>query len=238
MYKDASAPVAKRVDDLLARMTLEEKIGQMTQPDWRYITEAEMATYHVGSLLAGGGGAPKPNTPESWADMYDRFQKAALADRLGIPMLFGVDAVHGHNNVYGATIFPHNIGLGATRNPELIRQIAAATAAEVAATGIAWDFAPCVAVTRDERWGRSYESFGEHPELACMMTSAVKGYQGESLADPTAVLACAKHFVADGGTRGGKDQGDSVMDEAELRAIHLAPYVDAVEQGVATVMVS
>jgi beta-glucosidase len=240
IYKDPSQPVAARVADLLGRMTLDEKIGQMTQADRTYLTaSADIATYGLGSLLSGGGSAPSPNTPTAWANMYDNFQSVALSTRLGIPLIYGIDAVHGHNNVVGATIFPHNIGLGATRNPTLIQQVGQATAEEVAGTGIDWTFAPCLCVARNERWGRTYESFGEHPEIAQMMSTIVTGLQGASLGGtPSSILATAKHWVGDGGTTGGDDQGDTQISEAQLRAIHIPPYVDAIGKGVGSVMIS
>src|SRR5215211_6192582 len=171
IYQDPSQPTPARVDDLLARMSLDEKIGQMTQAERLAATPGEVTSYRLGSLLSGGGSAPSPNTATSWADMYDGFQNAALATPLGIPLIYGVDAVHGHNNVVGASIFPHNIGLGATRDPALVQSIARATAEEVAGTGIDWDFAPCLCVVRNDRWGRTYESFGEKPELPTQMAT-------------------------------------------------------------------
>ncbi|HEX6292398.1 MAG TPA: glycoside hydrolase family 3 N-terminal domain-containing protein [Herpetosiphonaceae bacterium] len=239
IYKDPSAPIPDRVADLLTRMTLDEKIGQMTQVDRGSLaTEADIATYYLGSILSGGGSAPTPNTPTAWADMYDRYQGIALSTRLGIPIIYGIDAVHGHNNVYGATIFPHNIGLGATRNPALIQQIGRATAEEVAGTGIDWTFAPCLCVARNERWGRTYESYGEDPEIASAMTTIVTGLQGTSLSGPASILATAKHWVGDGGTTGGDDQGNTQISEAELRRLHVVPYVDAIQKGVGSVMIS
>ncbi|MFC7761769.1 glycoside hydrolase family 3 protein [Catellatospora bangladeshensis] len=181
---------------------------------------------------------PSDNTPQGWADMYDAFQAEAMATRLRIPMIYGVDAVHGHNNVKGATIFPHNIGLGATRDPELVRRIGETVAIEVTATGLDWDFAPCLCVARDIRWGRTYESFGEDPELASAMTTIVTGLQGEKLGGPNSVLATAKHYVGDGGTNGGKDQGDAQLSEEELRKVHLPPFQAAVKAGVGSVMIS
>jgi beta-glucosidase len=239
IYKDPNAPIANRVADLLARMTLDEKIGQMTQVDRGSLTvESDIATYALGSLLSGGGSAPTPNTPSAWADMYDRYQGIALSTRLGVPLIYGIDAVHGHNNVYGATIFPHNIGLGATRNPALIQQVGRATAEEVAGTGIDWTFAPCLCVARNERWGRTYESYGEDPEIARAMTTIIPGLQGTSLNGPASILATAKHWVGDGGTTGGDDQGDTQISEAELRRLHIPPYVDAIQKGVGSVMIS
>ncbi|WP_155373854.1 glycoside hydrolase family 3 protein [Catellatospora vulcania] len=237
-YLDASRPVAERVDDLLGRMTLDEKIGQMTQAERREVTTGDVTTYALGSLLSGGGSVPDDNSPQGWAQMYDGFQTEALATRLRIPMIYGVDAVHGHNNVRGATIFPHNIGLGATRDPQLVRRIGETVAVEVAATGLDWDFAPCLCVARDARWGRTYESFGEDPEIASSMTTIVTGLQGEKLGGPNSVLATAKHYVGDGATLDGKDQGDARIPEEELRKIHLPPFQAAVKAGVGSVMVS
>jgi beta-glucosidase len=170
--------------------------------------------------------------------MYDGFQRSAMATRLGIPMIYGVDAVHGHNNVHGATIFPHNIGLGATRDPGLVQRIGKATAEEVSGTGIDWDFAPCLCVARDDRWGRTYESYGEKPEIATSMTTLITGLEGAKLSDPGSVMATAKHYVGDGGTTGGKDQGNTEVSEAELRATHLPPFREAVAKNVGSVMIS
>ena len=239
-YLDPSAPVSSRVEDLLSRMTLAEKIGQMTQANLTNLaSDAEVAGLFLGSILSGGGAVPDPNTPAVWADTYDRLQAQALSTRLAIPILYGIDAVHGHNNVKGAVIFPHNIGLGATRNPELLRRAAEITALEVAGTGIDWTFAPCVAVVRDERWGRTYEGFGESSELVEMLGAAqVRGLQGDSLGRPDRVLACAKHYLGDGGTSGGVNEGNTECDEATLRRLFLPAYIRAVEAGVATVMPS
>jgi beta-glucosidase len=231
---------------LLARMTLEEKIGQMTQPDQKFIGNPEdVAKYAFGSVLSGGDSDPKNgNDAISWADLYDRFQSQALRSRLRIPLLYGVDAVHGHNNVIGATIFPHNIALGCTRNAELVEKAARITSEEVRATGMNWAFAPCVAVPQDIRWGRTYEGFSEDPAIVAELgAAAVKGLQRESLADPLAVAACAKHFVGDGGTtygtgQRGLDQGDTRVTLATLRRIHLPGYVAAINAGVATIMPS
>ncbi|MGM7681149.1 glycoside hydrolase family 3 protein [Cytobacillus sp. Hm23] len=239
LYQDANAPIPDRVTDLISRMTLDEKIGQMTQVDRRYLnSDNDIASYHIGSLLSGGGSAPTPNTPEAWADMYDQYQSIALSSNLQIPIIYGIDAVHGHNNVYGATIFPHNIGLGATRNPTLLKEIGEATAKEVAGTGIDWTFAPCLCVNRNERWGRTYESYGEDPEIASSYSTIIEGLQGTSLNDPSSILANAKHWVGDGGTLGGDDQGDTIISEQELRDIHIAPFIDAIEKGVGSVMIS
>jgi len=237
-YQDPTLPVATRVADLLSRMTLDEKIGQMTQAERANATASDITTYRLGSILSGGGSAPSPNTATGWADMYDGLQQGALATPLGIPMIYGVDAVHGHNNVYGATIFPHNIGLGATRNATLTQQIGQAVAEEVSGTGIDWDFAPCLCVARNDRWGRTYESFGEVPAIASSLSTIVTGLQGTSIGGPASVLATAKHYVGDGGTAGGDDQGNTVLSEADLRAIHLPPFQAAVQRNVGSVMIS
>ena len=246
LYKNPGLPVIDRVRDLLSYMTLEEKIGQMTQVDRQFLeSDNDISTYYLGSLLSGGGSTPPKNYPKSWAEMYDGFQKIALSTRLSIPIMYGIDAVHGHNNVIGATIFPHHIGLGCTNNPQLIEDVYRATAEEVAATGIDWDFAPCLAVPRDERWGRTYEGFGETPNIVkSMAAAAVRGLQTDRLDGPTSILACAKHFIGDGGTKWGTglkeklDQGDTQITEQELREIHLPGYLAALEAGVGTIMPS
>jgi beta-glucosidase len=237
-YLDPGRPVAERVEDLLARMTLDEKIGQMTQAERLESNEADVTAYGLGSVLSGGGSTPEPNTPDGWADMYDGLQRAALRTRLGIPILYGVDAVHGHGNVVGATVFPHNIGLGATRSPGLVREIGAVVAREVTGTGITWNFAPCVGVVRNPRWGRTYESFGELSELPVTMTSYIEGLQGPRVGPRPSVMATAKHFVGDGGTEEGDDQGDTRIPEDELRALHLPPFLAAIRLGVGSIMVS
>ena len=237
-YTDSDAPVEARVEDLLSKMTLQEKIGQMTQIERAHIGVTTIRDYYLGSVLSGGGSSPG-NTAAAWADMYDQFQEQALATRLKIPIIYGVDAVHGHNNLQGAVIFPHNIGLGCTRNPELVEEAARITALEVAATGIDWTFAPAIPVTRDERWGRTYESFGETAELAEELgRAAIAGYQGDDLSSGVTIAACAKHFIGDGGTLGGDDQGNTVVDETTLRNLHLPGYLEAIDMGVATIMAS
>jgi beta-glucosidase len=161
-------------------MTLEEKIGQMVQIDRSVATVNIMRDYFIGSVLSGGGSAPLPEaSAQNWVDMINEYQKGALVSRLGIPMIYGIDAVHGHNNVYNATIFPHNVGLGATRDPDLVKRIGAATAVEVRATGIPYTFAPCIAVCRDPRWGRCYESYSEDHKVVEDMTDVILGLQGE-----------------------------------------------------------
>jgi beta-glucosidase len=238
-YQDPTLPVADRVNDLMSRMTLDDEIGQMTQAERGALNpQSDLATYGLGSVLSGGGSAPSPNTAQSWADMYDSFQRVALSTRLGIPMIYGVDAVHGDNNVYGATIFPHNIGLGATRDADLVQRIGRATAEEVSGTGVDWDFAPCLCVARDDRWGRTYESFGEVPDIPSAMTSIITGLQGTTLGGPASVLATAKHYIGDGGTTGGVNEGNTQLSEADLRAIHLPPFKAAVDRGVGAVMIS
>lgn len=221
-------------------MTLDEKIGQMTQTDLEALKDkSNVQKYYLGSVLSGGGHAPPESDAKGWLKACNEFQSWALKTRLKIPLLYGIDAVHGHNNVDGAVIFPHNIGLGATRNPALVEKAARVVREEVAGTGIRWAFDPCVAVARHEQWGRTYESFGESPELAAEMGAAViAGLQGRQLAEPSSVLACAKHFLADGGTSDGVDQGNTVCDEAALREVFLVPYVAAVKAGVGSIMVS
>jgi beta-glucosidase len=221
-------------------MTVDEKLGQMTQIDRRYLSdESDLATYHLGSVFSGGGSAPEPNDPQTWADMVDRYQRIALSTRLGIPILYGTDAVHGHNNLHGATIYPHQIGLGAANDADLNQRIGAALAVEVVATGPRWTFAPCIAVARNERWGRTFESPGEHPSLASTMAAMVTGIQTEELGStPTSILCTLKHYVGDGGTTGGVDRGDVELDEEEFRAIHIAPYLDALAAGAGSVMIS
>jgi beta-glucosidase len=240
------------VNALLARMTLDEKVGQMTQPDQDFMADpTDIETYFLGSVLSGGDSDPKTNTVEDWADMYDRYQSHALETRLKIPLLYGVDAVHGHNNVIGAVVFPHNIGLGATRNAKLVEEIGRLTAKEVRTTGVNWAFAPCVAVVRDERWGRTYESFAEEPGLVAELgAAATRGLQAGGLGNPLAVLACAKHYVGDGGTsyktgtfgdpahRAPLDQGDTRLTEAELKQLHMQGYVTSIREGVGSIMPS
>ncbi|MEU2244619.1 glycoside hydrolase family 3 N-terminal domain-containing protein [Streptomyces sp. NPDC018338] len=250
-YLDRRLPVKKRVADLLSRMTLQEKAGQMTQAERNALrSPGDIAGYGLGSLLSGGGSVPTPNTPEAWARMVDAYQLRAQATRWQIPLIYGVDAVHGHNNVIGSTIMPHNIGIGAGRDAALASRTGAVTAKEVRATGVPWDFAPCVCVTRDERWGRSYEAFGEDPALVTAMETVIDGMQGardgRDLDRNDKVLTTAKHFVGDGGTAFGSsttgsytmDQGVTRVTREELEAVHLAPFAEAVKHGVGTVMPS
>jgi beta-glucosidase len=235
-----------QVKALLAQMTLDEKIGQMTQPEQNELKDpADVENYFVGSLLSGGSSDPKEgNSIEAWTNLYDRLQARTQNTRLKIPILYGIDAVHGHNNVLNAVIFPHNIGLGCTRNPKLVEQVERVTAEEIRATGIQWAFGPCVTVPQDIRWGRTYEGFSEDPKLVRELSGpAVRGFQGKDYSDPLGVLACAKHFVGDGGTaygstKTGLDQGDTKVDEATLRKVHLQGYYSAIEAGVGTIMPS
>jgi beta-glucosidase len=235
-----------RVNPIVAGMTLDEKVGQMTQVDVHGLTsDADVVKYFLGSILHGGSSDTPTNSRTEWTEFYTRLQAEALKTPTRIPLLYGVDAIHGHNNVVGAVVFPHNIGLGATRNEALVEEVGRITAREILATGIHWTFAPCVAVPRDERWGRTYEGFSEDPELVTRLgAAAVRGLQGASLSASTSVLACAKHYAGDGGTAWGTgiagrlDQGDTRVDEATLRKIHLPGYPAAIKAGVGSVMVS
>ena len=244
---------ARRVGEIVRQMTLAEKIGQMTQPDQQFLKDpADVEGLFLGSLLSGGDSDPPTNSRADWRAMYERLQARALRTRLKIPLLYGVDAVHGHSNVLGAVIFPHNIGLGATRSAKLVEEIGRITAKEVRATGINWTFAPCIAVPRDERWGRTYEGFAEDPMLVAELgAAAVRGLQAGGLQDPRGVLACAKHFAGDGGTAWGTgmpdaasgkpyplDRGDTRGDEATLRRLHIDPYIPSIKSGVGSIMVT
>jgi beta-glucosidase len=240
-YENPRLPVRVRVSDLLSRMTLEEKVGQMTQTERYQVYDdaTPITTWNLGSILSGGGSVPTPNTPEAFADMVDRFQRAALATRLHIPILYGIDSVHGDGNLYGATIFPHNIGLGATRDPALVRDVEHITAEETRASGPQWSFAPCICAARDDRWGRTYESFGEDARLVIQMETAIDGFQGRrgDLRRPDRVLATAKHYAGDGdtvyGTASGDykiDQGVAITNRADFWRTSLQQYVPAVRQ--------
>ncbi|WRX32447.1 Glycoside hydrolase [Theobroma cacao] len=249
VYKNPNAPIEDRVKDLLSRMTLQEKIGQMTQIERRVADPSALKDFSIGSILSAGGSGPFENALSSdWADMVDRFQQAALESRLGIPLIYGIDAVHGNNSVYGATIFPHNVGLGATRDADLAQRIGTATALEVRASGIQYTFAPCVTVCRDPRWGRCYESYSEDTNSVRKMTSIVTGLQGQPpvghpkgypfVAGRNNVIACAKHFVGDGGTEKGINEGNTILSYDDLERLHMAPYLDCISQGVSTIMAS
>jgi len=240
-YLLPNLPIDTRVRDLLSRMTLDEKIGQMVQADLGALADAaDVQTYALGSMLSGGNSKPPANNPATWRFTVHQLESWALKTRLKIPLLYGIDAVHGHNGVVGTVIFPHNIGLGATRDPALVEKAEHITALEMAGTGIRWTFAPCIAVAQNERWGRTYESFGQSPELVSQMAAAaVRGFQGKELSGrDDSVLACAKHFIGDGGTQEGADEGDTVCDEATLRKLFLPPYRDAVRAGVGSIMAS
>jgi beta-glucosidase len=213
----------------------------MTQTLFSISPASNIKTYFIGSLLSGGGDTPPGNnTATDWANLYDSLQQQALATRLGIPIIFGIDAVHGHNKVRNAVVFPHNIGLGAANDPNLMERIGAVTAIEVAATGIDWTFGPCLAVARDERWGRTYESFAEDPQIHNNIVAAyVRGFQGiDANMQGEKIVACAKHYIGDGGTTGGVNAGNTVCTEAFLRAAHLPPYERAIEANVGTFMTS
>jgi beta-glucosidase len=237
-----------QVNELLAKMTLDEKIGQMIQAENTGLEDiSDVEHYFLGSILSGGSSDPESgNSAADWAGLYESLQARTRKTRLKIPILYGIDAVHGHNNVDGAVIFPHNIGLGCTRNPQLVEEAARITAREVRGTGIQWAFAPCVTVPRDERWGRTYEGFSEDPELVTLLgAAAVRGLQGTDVSAAESVLACAKHFVGDGGTAAGSasngkgwDQGDTRLNEDQLRQIHLRPYPSAIQAGVGSIMPS
>ncbi|XP_048435366.1 beta-glucosidase BoGH3B isoform X2 [Pyrus x bretschneideri] len=248
-YKDPKQPLNTRIKDLLSRMTLEEKIGQMVQIERSVASSEVMKKYFIGSILSGGGSVPAQKaSPEAWINMVNDFQNGSLSTRLGIPMIYGIDAVHGHNNVYKATIFPHNIGLGATRDPVLVKRIGAATALEARATGIPYVFAPCIAVCRDPRWGRCYESYSEDHKIVQAMTEIIPGLQGELPANSRKgipfvggnkkVAACAKHYVGDGGTTRGINENNTVINRHGLLSIHMPGYYDSIIKGVATIMVS
>lgn len=241
--------IEARAADLLKHLTLEQKVAQMVQPDIRYINPEQAKKFKVGSILNGGGAFPGGNkhaTVADWVALADHFYDASMDTSSGapaIPVIWGTDAVHGHNNVFGATLFPHNVGLGAANDPDLMVRIGKATAAEVAATGIDWTFAPTVAVVRDDRWGRAYEGYSQQPEIVSALAGRmVEGLQGAPGAteflDTAHIVATAKHFIGDGGTDNGIDRGDTRVSEAELLAVHGQGYISAIHAGVQTVMVS
>jgi beta-glucosidase-like glycosyl hydrolase len=249
VYKDPKRPLGARIRDLMKRMTIEEKIGQMVQIERANATAEVVNKFYIGSVLSGGGSVPAPQaTPRQWIDTVNKIQEGALSTRLGIPMIYGIDAVHGHNNVYNATIFPHNVGLGVTRDPNLIKKIGTATAREVRATGIPYAFAPCIAVCRDPRWGRCYESYSEDPKIVRAMTKIISGLQGD-LPDKSwlgrpyvggkhKVAACAKHYVGDGGTVKGINENNTIVSQHELLSIHMPAYYNSIIRGVSTIMAS
>ncbi len=244
--------------ELLGQMTLAEKAGQITQIEKNSITPGDVTEFAIGSVLSGGGGNPASNTPADWTEMVGSFVDASHRSRLGVPLLYGTDAVHGHSNVVGATIFPHNIGLGATNDADLVERVYRASALETTATGARWMFAPALSVALDPRWGRIYESFGDDPELVSRLgAAAVRGIIGGGHGDPSSALPSVKHFVGDGGTAWGSasrvpwldfwdgwgeqwklDQGDTRVDEDELRSVHLHPFHASIAAGALTVMAS
>lgn len=229
-----------RVESILNSMNLAQKIGQMTQAERTTCTPDDVYRFHLGSVLSAAGSCPGENTPEDWVSMNDQFWSASMvADdhHVPIPILYGVDAVHGNSNLKNAVIFPHNIGLGAMYDLALVEKVAQVTASEVLATGVDWVFSPNLAVARDYHWGRTYESYSEDPELVRGFSKAmVNGLQGKNAHQ--GVICCAKHWIGDGGTINGIDQGDTLLDWAELNRIHIAPYLDAIAAGSPTIMVS
>jgi len=254
--------IHQKVKDLLSKMTLAEKIGQMTQVEKNSLTPQDITDYAIGSVLSGGGGNPEINNVNEWRKMVIQYMEASTKTRLGIPLVYGVDAVHGHNNVIGATIFPHNVGLGASRDADLVERIGYATASEVLATNVHWNFAPAVSVPQDIRWGRTYEGYSENTDVVRELGAAyVRGLQRTQENHDNWVLASVKHFVGDGGTEWDSrqssmpnalvqnnwqsanenwkiDQGDTRIDEETLRRIHLEPYRDAINAGAENIMVS
>jgi len=241
--------IEARIDEILSQMTVEQKVGQTLQADSNSVTPEEVKTYRLGSVLSGGNSAPGPLPyagTHAWLDMADKYYKASVdleGVDIAIPVIWGIDAVHGHTNLIGATVFPHNIGLGAARNPALIQDIMEVTARELLVSGHDWTFAPTLAVPQDDRWGRTYEGFSETPEIVVSYSDRiVNGLQGQygtdSFMASDRILSAAKHFIADGGTFEGKDQGDAKITETELRDIHTAGYLPALKSQVQTVMVS
>jgi len=247
--RPADPKLEQAVADLLARMSLEEKVGQVIQAEIADVTPGDVRRYRLGSILNGGGSHPggkRRTAPAEWLALADAFYDASMdasGGHVAIPVIWGTDAIHGHANVTGATVFPHNIALGATRDLDLIRRVGEVTAIEIAVTGLDWDFAPTLAVVRDDRWGRTYEGFSEDPALVRRCADAmVRGLQGDPLSpaflDGRHVIATAKHFLGDGGTAGGRDRGDNRSSEEELRDVHGAGYQAALGAGVQTVMAS
>ena len=244
----ADAKEEARLDEIIAGMSLRDKVGQIIMGEIQNVSLKDVKRYRLGAILNGGGSFPGENkhaSPADWLALADAYHQASLErddGRSAIPVIWGTDAVHGHNNVFGATLFPHNIALGATGNTELLKLIGAATAREVAATGIYWNFAPTLAVPRNDRWGRTYEGYSEHPalvaELGAALIEGMQGTVGRDFMAPGKVLATAKHFVGDGGTANGKDQGDTRVSEADLIRIHAAGYRTALKSGAQTVMAS
>lgn len=238
-YLDSSLPIDQRVDLLLQQLTLDEKASQMLQAERKQINKTEMKNMDLGSILSGGGSYPGNNTVKEWQDMFREYQEGAMQSKRKIPMLYGVDAVHGHSLLKGAVVYPHNIGLGAANDEELMYKMGAAVAEEMKLTNILWNFAPCVAVSQDPRWGRTYESYSSNTEIVTKLSNAyLKGQEDHG------IVSTVKHYVADGGTMYGTskqkhlDRGDVRISEEELRQIHLPPYKTLVESGAKIVMAS
>ena len=235
-----------RISKIIAGMTVEEKVGQVIQPEWKSIKPEEVEQYHIGSIENGGGSVPGGNkhaTVKDWVELIEPYYQASVrpGQKTIIPLIWASDAVHGHNNVYGATLFPHNIGLGAAHDPALIERIGRATAEEVRSTGMDWSFAPTIAVARDDRWGRSYESYSEDPKIVAAYAGAmVQGLEGkgDTFLDHTHVISTAKHFLGDGSTDGGRDQGDSLASEDDLIRLHAQGYAQAIDAGTQSIMAS
>ncbi|OGL95333.1 hypothetical protein A2348_01370 [Candidatus Uhrbacteria bacterium RIFOXYB12_FULL_58_10] len=241
LYHDKSQPVEERVNDLLSRMTVDEKIGQIALVEKNSLLfSSDIVRFNLGALLSGGGGGPDSNEPEAWKKMITNFQDSANSSRLAIPLLYGVDAVHGNANVLGATIFPHAIGLGASGDEDLVRRVGVITAEEMSATGANWNFSPTVDVVQDSRWGRTYETFGSDTErVSELATAYLEGLQS------SAIVTTAKHYLGTGAMVWGTstnpdfkiDQGEITIDEATLRSVHLPPFVSAIRAGVGSIMV-
>lgn len=236
-----------RITHLLAGMSIEEKVGQVVQPEFKSLTPEDVRTYHIGSIENGGGSVPGSNKHASiqdWVNLIEPYYEASVdpkAHKTVIPLIWASDAVHGHNNVFGATLYPHNIGLGAANDPALLKRIGSATAAEVRAVGMDWTFSPTIAVARDDRWGRSYESYSEDPKIvAAYARAVVEGIEGtgKNFLDKDHVISTAKHFLGDGSTEGGRDQGDSLASEVDLARLHAAGYKSAIDAGVQSIMAS
>lgn len=240
IYKNDTYSTEERVNDLLSKMTIDEKIGQMVQVERKNINPKEAAKYNIGSILSGGGSIPQDNSPKGWTEMLNNYQQSEAKTRLGIPILYGIDAVHGNNIVNGAVVFPHNIGLGAANDMELMKDIASVTGEEMLSTGVTYDFGPCVAIVKDIRWGRSYESYSENAEIVKNLSSVyIKQLQSYGIA------ATAKHYIADGATTWGTgdrqykiDQGNATIEEDKLLKEEMLPYEEAVNLGVKSIMVS